>query len=272
MKSVIKSALLFFLIILVQCKKDSVFKVHIADANFLNALIERGVDINGDSIISPEEAEIITFLDISGENISDLAGIEAFINLDTLLCLFNNLISLDVSGKTALKLFACRNNHLTSLNVSNNKALILVDCSENELKSLNVSKDISLKALSCGANHLTRLDISNSANLTSLYCSFNWLSSLNVSNNRTLISFDCSENLLNSLDISNNNGLRFFSCSSNKLTDLDVSKNASLERIEIEGMPSLTKVCVWEVPFPPAGVTLVMLNSPNVFFSTDCNK
>jgi len=35
-------------------------------------------------------------------------------------------------------------------------------------------------------------------------------------------------------------------------------------------MPSLYKVCVWEMPFPPAFVDVYTENSPNVYFTTDC--
>ena len=58
--------------------------VNIPDANFKNALISAGVDTNEDGEISYAEAEAITYLDVSSKNISDMTGIEAFINLDTL--------------------------------------------------------------------------------------------------------------------------------------------------------------------------------------------
>lgn len=59
--------------------------VSIPDTAFLAALIEEGVDTNKDSLISYEEAEAVTELNISGEsykmgNISDMTGIEAFVN------------------------------------------------------------------------------------------------------------------------------------------------------------------------------------------------
>jgi len=40
----------------------------------------------------------------------------------------------------------------------------------------------------------------------------------------------------------------------------------------LRGMPSLYKVCVWEMPFPPANVSVDTTGSPNVYFTTDCNK
>ena len=79
--------MVFLLIVAVlsQCRKEvEPPTVNIPDNNFLNALIELGVDTNGDGKISPEEAEVITYLDVSGNSISDLTGIEKFINLDTL--------------------------------------------------------------------------------------------------------------------------------------------------------------------------------------------
>ncbi|RLD25961.1 MAG: hypothetical protein DRI70_06310 [Bacteroidetes bacterium] len=39
--------------------------VSIPDAYFLNALIEEGIDTNGDSLISTAEAEATTILDIT---------------------------------------------------------------------------------------------------------------------------------------------------------------------------------------------------------------
>jgi len=35
-------------------------------------------------------------------------------------------------------------------------------------------------------------------------------------------------------------------------------------------MPTLFKVCVWEMPFPPSGISIDTTNSPNVYFTTDC--
>ena len=72
MKAIIK-VLLFVLavVLLCQCKKEIEPKtVTIPDNNFLNALIEPGVDTNGDGIISHIEAIIRTSLDVRGKSIS----------------------------------------------------------------------------------------------------------------------------------------------------------------------------------------------------------
>ena len=61
-------------------------EINIPDKTFLKALIERGVDSNGDGIISMTEAERRTSLNLIDENIFDLTGIGAFKNLVTLKC------------------------------------------------------------------------------------------------------------------------------------------------------------------------------------------
>lgn len=58
--------------------------VEIPDVNFLNALIEEGVDIDGDGTISSGEAGRVHYLDVSSREISDLSGIEEFYRLETL--------------------------------------------------------------------------------------------------------------------------------------------------------------------------------------------
>ena len=93
--------------------------VYIPDTAFLHALIEEGVDTNGDDEISYTEAEAITYLDVSSEHISDMTGIEAFVNLEYLGCESNQLTSLDVSNNLDLESLSCSNNLLTSLDVSN---------------------------------------------------------------------------------------------------------------------------------------------------------
>lgn len=50
-------------------------------------------------------------------------GIEAFVNLDTLRCVFHGCTELDISNSTALRCLSCGIGNLTSLDVSNNTDL-----------------------------------------------------------------------------------------------------------------------------------------------------
>jgi hypothetical protein len=208
--------------------------VNIPDGNFKNALISAGVDKNGDSLISYTECEAVKKLDVNSKSISDLTGIEAFVNLDTLDCGDNELTSLDVSGCVALKYLSCYWNQLTSLDVSKNTKLTGLSCWQNQLNNLDVSGCILLTGLLCHINQLTKLDVSACTALTELVCWGNPLADLDVSKNTALSDLKCGDSLT-SLDLSNNTALRLLQCNCKKLTSLDVSNNILLEWLECPG-------------------------------------
>ena len=98
-------------VLLGNCEKEVGQKtIKIPDNNFLTALIEQGVDKNGDGKISSSEAKVINYLEVSYDSISDMTGIEKFVNLDTLLCTNNQIITFDISNNTALVHLFCSNN------------------------------------------------------------------------------------------------------------------------------------------------------------------
>ncbi len=162
--------------------------VSIPDTYFLDALIEAGVDTNGDGLISYAEAEAVYSLNIQSEGgwggsqgeIHSLEGIEAFRNLDTLDCSFHQLTSLDVSNSAALTYLYCEGNQLTSLYLSDNIALSDLNCSGNQLTGLDISNNAALTYLYCEGNQITSLDLSNSGALTYLYCDGNQLTGLDI--------------------------------------------------------------------------------------------
>ena len=100
---------LALIVLFTQCKKEPEIElVDISDDAFLNALIEEGVDTNGDGLISSEEAEAVISLYVGSaiyigdgyrwrDQITSLEGIEAFVNLDSLNCSQNLLTYLNVS-------------------------------------------------------------------------------------------------------------------------------------------------------------------------------
>jgi len=292
------------IIIYSSCQKDEpeVDMVDIPDSCFLNVLIEIGVDTSKDGHISNGEAAAVTCLDFtkaSMENLlylSDMKGIEAFINLDTLIYVpedGGSLTNLDVSENTKLLYLKVNYSKLTTLNLEKNTSLITLNCGFNQLTSLDISNCTALKYLLCRSNQLTSLDISHNPNITSLFCNNNQLTSLDVSGNTALrwlvcksnrlkdldiskntalFYLECQDNQLSILDVSNNETLGHLSCGDNQLTTLDVSNNTALVELHLDNMPSLYKVCVWEMPFPPAGVVVNKKDSPNVYYTTDCSK
>ena len=258
MKAVLKVLLFMFItFFLCLCRKDEPsLVVNIPDDNFLNALIELGVDTNGDGSISPSEAEAVQSLDVSEKSISDMTGIEAFVNLGSLTCWGNNLSTLDVSNNILLTSLNCSGNQISTLNVSHCEAIRFLNIHFNKLTNLDVSDLIDLHWLDCDDNQLTTLDVSNNISLTGL---------------------SCDHNQLTTLDLSNQYELHHLECGSNQLTRLDVSNNSKLGTVYIgylclviDYMPSLQEVCVWTMPFPPEGLNITTEGSPNVYFTTDC--
>lgn len=237
------------------CEKETEFDpdvhVYIPDKSFLGRLKYLGVDKDNDGFISFIEAESIDSLHIFNCYMKDATGIEAFTNLIQL----NFWVT-----------------QLTHLNVSNNILLKELNCSSSQLTGLDVSKNAALEILVCYENPLDSLDISNNTALKWLGCSRCYLSKLDVSKNPALEMLECAKNSLSSLDISNNTILNLISCGFNQLVNLDISNNTALEWIILYDMPTLTELCVWEMPFPPEGTHLLIEGSPNVYLTTDCSK
>ena len=200
------------------------------DENFRTFLKEQ--PYGEDDILTDEEINSITTINVRNKNIKSLEGIEFFTALDSFVCNFNQLTSLDVSRCTALTSLDCRHNQLTSLDLSKNTALKSLGCNYNKLANLDVSKNTALTKLHCCSNQLTNLDMSNNTALTSFDCRGNLLTSLDVSNNMVLKELWCNGNQLTSLDVSKNTALTEFECTDNQLTSLDVTKNAKLIHLQ----------------------------------------
>ena len=115
--------------------------VFIPDANFKAYLVGiSSINTNGDTEIQFSEASNYSANIIcSGLNISDLTGIEAFININYLNCQGNQLTSLDVSQNTSLWSLICPGNQLTSLDMFLHPSIYELDCRHNQLTCLNMA-------------------------------------------------------------------------------------------------------------------------------------
>ena len=144
-----------------------------------NATDEWGVlpfDINGDGIISPEEAENVRWIEVEGMGISSLKGIECFTELEILRCADNAIKSLDLSHNTKLALLNCHNNQLETLNITGCAALASISCANNKLTALDISTNTALRELSCRDNEIATLDASKCTLLELLSYGVNTLS------------------------------------------------------------------------------------------------
>jgi Leucine-rich repeat (LRR) protein len=250
MKNIIRLLfIILFGVLFFQCSREQVpDAINFHDKGFFAALRKLGIDKNNDGIISLEEAAEVNSLFIDQYTISDLKGIEEFVNLTFLNCSYNRITSLDLSNNTSLQVLDCSGNHfLSSLNVSNCVKLKKLYCTDNKLTNLDVTNNTNLRDLYCRSNLLTTLDLSNCPELIFLNCGENLLVSLDLSKNPKLYSMLCEDNLLTSLDVLKNSELNNLNCRKNKLTSLVVSDKPKLNLLYCEEN-SLTRLDVWDNP------------------------
>lgn len=220
--------ILVFITISIKAIAESVI---IPDIYFKAELVANtSINTDGDTEISVAEAEAFTgSINVSKSQISDLTGIEAFINLTFL---------------------DCQSNRLTSLDVSKNTMLTYLDCNNTELIELDVTQTPLLRYLSCYGNKLIELDVTQNKVLEYLYCHTNQLLELDLTQNKLLFYFYCNDNNISELDVSQNTKLVRLYCRFNQLSDLDVSQNVVLERLICTDNINLTCIKVNNISQP----------------------
>jgi hypothetical protein len=157
--------------------------VNIPNANFLNALINLGVDTSGDHIIQNAEALAVTSLSIGQMSIPDIRGIEAFVNLTSLACPIDGISSVDLSKNTLLQYLDIGGNYgLKTLDLSKNINLTSLDIIFTGLTTIDLSHNLLLQSLSANGtvnsgavlnNKLTSLDVSKNTLLSGLSADMN---------------------------------------------------------------------------------------------------
>lgn len=229
--------------------------VYIPDPNFKKAVVDHDyINVNGDDEIQRYEAERwFGSLFLANKNISDMTGVEAFINIGELHVQINNIATMDVSHNTKLRELFCDKNHLTALDVSNLPDLGRLQCFRNPLSSLDLSHNPKLVELWAYENNLATLDLSHNPALTwievdnnhmtslvlgaqpklrQLIVDNNDLTSLDVSGAPEVMEIEAQANKLTSIDLSNNLKLYRLRVGDNRLTSLDVTNNVNLEWFE----------------------------------------
>jgi Leucine-rich repeat (LRR) protein len=256
---------------------DANFKVKLLSASASNVIAKDlngnyfKIDSNNDGNIQVSEALQVSYLNVSNtsnsiSNISDVTGIEYFINLYYLDCSFNFLISsinvnglsnlqyldcdfnqlssLDVIGLTNLNQLDCNYNQLSSLDVSGLTNLSILRCSFNQLSSLNLSGLNNITYLDCNFNQLPSINVSGLTNLYFLFCSSNLLPSLNVNGLINLQNLHCDNNLISSLNLTGLNNITDLDCSHCNLTTLDLSNQINLQYLHCQLNNSLTSLFI----------------------------
>ncbi|WBX68825.1 T9SS type A sorting domain-containing protein [Tenacibaculum dicentrarchi] len=232
--------------------------INFPDSNFKNALLNHSplVDTDSNGEISVQEAENSKYLRLTNKGISDLSGIENFSNLEGLTVNKNQLISIDLTKNTKLKLinlsdnkisninitnnldlksFSIRNNKLTDINIATNLNLTSLDVFNNNIQSIDISKNVLLTNLNVASNFsLGQLNITKNVLLKHLYAFNNGLTEIDISNNTNLVTLNVMQNNLLNLDVSKNVLLTSISVNNNKLTDINLSNNSKLGWLRIQ--------------------------------------
>ena len=108
---------------------DEIFRKYVSD-NF---------DKNHDTVLTLNERNSVSDINVNNMNISKLTGIEYFGKITSLYCNRNNLQSIDLSNNTRLQYLHCCDNQLESLDVSNNKDLMVLYAIGNKFENVDIS-------------------------------------------------------------------------------------------------------------------------------------
>ncbi len=139
------------------------------------------IDTNGDGEIQVSEALLVKCLGLFSSNISDLTGLEAFVNLESFWCTFNQLTQVDVSMFPNLKYFDCSYNQLTTCNITGLSNLLRFWCTNNLLTEIDFTGCTALFIVSCSNNQLSSLVVPSISSLHAIGCNNNFpLTSLSI--------------------------------------------------------------------------------------------
>jgi uncharacterized repeat protein (TIGR01451 family) len=217
------------------------------DANFKNALVNTlcvdiggsfgpdiDADLNDDGEIDLSEALNIEKLNVSSNQIINLAGIENFSNLINLTCNDNKITSLELIGFLNLKSLNCDGNILTKLNLKELNKLEWLSCSANQLSTLEIGHLKSLVYLVCYGNNLSSIDLKGLNNLSTLDCGGNQLTNIDISELLKLVTFRCSKNKITNFNKIILPNLFYLSIDNNNLTTLNVEGFKNLKSLSCE--------------------------------------
>ena len=284
--------------------------VTIPDANFESRLEALGYDdISGDGQVPNDLITSVTSLDVSGQNIADLTGIENFDSLSILNASNNALTSLDLSSLTAITSVNVNGNQLTQLNIrngvntnvvsfdvrNNNGVCVFVDDKDySTINWTNIDSDGGFTETSyCkytlipDSNFEAELealgydDISGDGQVptelievvVNLDVSSKSISTISgIEDFQSLSILNVSNNTISSIDLSELQNLTAVNASSNSLTYFDIRNdfNTSITAFDITNNSSLTCVFVDDPSYATSNWTQIDATASFVSNYLDC--
>lgn len=253
------------------------------------------IDTNDDNEIQVSEAQAVYQMHIwpnPGNSISDLTGIGAFSNLQTLMIKGHAITSLDMTSNLNLRSLESYSNPVSSINISTNVLLWRLWCELNQFTEIDVSNNVALLEITLYGSQIANLDVSNNVNLQSLHVDLNQLTSLDVTQNVKLKSLSFGHNMLTEIDVTHNPELGILYCFDNFLTDIDISTNPEvttficnnnpLESLNIKngsqllinefsGIPNLQYICADGFEYPQVQNMIFWYGYTGVVVNGECN-
>ncbi|MEL0456979.1 T9SS type A sorting domain-containing protein [Flavobacteriaceae bacterium SZ-1-7] len=170
-------------------------ETYVPDDAFETALINLGYDSGDlDDYVQTSNISVISYLDVSAQNISDLTGIEDFVKLKTLIFEGNQIANVNLNNNILLENLNASNNMLFNLDVSLFVNLKQLNTSGNMLAQINLDSNIDILDLNVSNNVLTSINLGLLIGLKKLVCSNNQLVELDVTSNPNLIELTCHSN------------------------------------------------------------------------------
>ncbi|MEP2024747.1 MAG: T9SS type A sorting domain-containing protein [Reichenbachiella sp.] len=248
--------------------------VNIPDANMKAALLAHSpvIDTNGDTEIQESEAAaVMSSLSLASKGISDMTGIEAFVNITTLYASGNSIGSIDLSDNTKLTYLYINANSLSTLDLSSNDDISQVYCYSNNISNFTLPADPSnLLILNIGNNPFTgSFDFSSYTTLTYLGLFTGGISTLDVSMMSNLTTLSVGNNSLTSLDVSMLPDLHTLYANNNSLTSLNANNGMQLRSINVENNAGLECISVFDTENPTTNQLDI---DEGVSFEEDCDN
>lgn len=278
---------------------DNNFEYHLEnhDANGnvvpVGSPLSMGNGIVDDGFVLTSRITGVTNLDISGNSIDELDGLEAFVALEVLNCSENNFNEFDFSQLPLLRELTISNLFFAVLDLSSNPLIEKLTYNNANSTSLNLGTNTVITELNIGNNNiaafdflpyttLETLDLSGNsnlfnatfttlANLRTLLANDVGLNSLDVSNNLLLetLALDAASGFF--LDLSANTALTSLSARNSDLSGINMQNgnNANVSFFDAEGNSS-TMNCIL-VDDPTAAYLNTWNVDSNVVFTLDCS-
>ncbi|CAM3967581.1 T9SS type A sorting domain-containing protein [Flavobacterium antarcticum] len=184
------------------------------------------IDLNNDGEIQFSEVQSIIYLRLNNSGITNLTGLEAFVNL---------------------RYFTCSNNPISTIDLSSFPHLITAVAENTSTTTLNVNNCFNLEDLNCSYGQLTNVDLTTCLNLRYLSLAHQQLSSLNLNENNRIKYANVTFNALTTFTLQDNN-IRTLEIGFNNLTALNLINLPFLYRIKAQNN-ALTNVDLSSVAF-----------------------